>query len=648
MQTRFLLMMSLVVLAGLAGCANTGASGSGSSADGGGTGSLDDADTGGSTDAGGANADGEAITGDSTNADSDTEIGDDADDNGDQESDDGSDASDDVDTDGDSEPDTDDEFTPVCEPGTSTGPVQEPVHIMSLEGQTSWFASPLVYDLDADGTNELIAAYYAVYVFDSAGNLLDRADDGEGRVYAPHVVADLDGDGVTEVVAGNRQHVWAWEWKSGALAVKAGWPADTTAAGESPEVRGLAAADLDHDGRIEVVAATTQTQTSADGGAQVFVFSPDGSLYQPADGHSPAWPRYNALSGTGNDADRNGQGHNGYGCYGLNVGIGNIDDDDELEIIVTYDNHHIQAFDHDGVAIDAAPWFTNRSSEYSGERLTWGQFIRWADPEVEADHYHEHTGEWPHPDWTEWLQWTASPPSVVDLDLDGLNEVLGVPNIEMYVPYETQAYGIMVLEGAHGDGSRSAMRKPGWETLPRGDTPIHVDGWYPPGGVPAAAVVNVSGDDRPEIAVSLNDGYVYLFDADGDRLWRYDYTHGKPIMYASEVTIADLNRDGQPELLFTTYGDPDTSDSGNLVILDAGGALLHDVPLPNPGYNGNGNGAPAAPTVADLTGDGQLEIFVQTFDHAMDVFTVPGSAANCVPWPTARGGPLRTGRAHAG
>ena len=190
------------------------------------------------------------------------------------------------------------------------------------------------------------------------------------------------------------------------------------------------------------------------------------------------------------------------------------------------------------------------------------------------------------------------------------------------------------------------MRKAGWETLPRGGSPIDVDGWYPPGGVPAPTVVNVRGDDRPEIAVSVNDGHVYLFDADGDRLWRYDYTHGKSIMYASEVTVADLNQDGVPELLFCTYGDPETSDSGNLVILDAGGGLLHDVALPNPGHNGNGNGAPAAPTVADLTGDGQLEVFVQTFDHGMDVFTVPGSAGNCVPWATARGGPQRTGYAH--
>jgi hypothetical protein len=59
------------------------------------------------------------------------------------------------------------------------------------------------------------------------------------------------------------------------------------------------------------------------------------------------------------------------------------------------------------------------------------------------------------------------------------------------------------------------------------------------------------------------------------------------------------------------------------------------------GGGGSGNGAPA---IYVLDGDGQLELFVQTFDHGMDVFTVPGSACNCTPWPTDRGGPLRTGQ----
>jgi len=535
----------------------------------------------------------------------------------------------------------------VCTAGQSAGEVQEPVFLMNLDGETSWYASPVVADLDGDGNNELIAAYYSIFVFDSQGQLLDRVDHGSGRVYAPHVVVDLEGDGVAEVVFGAGNLVYAYEWRNGGLALKTGWPADTTTAGESPEVRGLAAADLDRDGFIEVVATTTQTQDTADGGAQVFVFAYDGAPFQPAGLSYPAWPRYNNLSGIGDggDADRNEMGHSGFGCYGLNVGIGNIDDDLDLEVIVTYDNHHIQAFDPNGVAINASAWFTNRDSNYSGERMTWGQFIRWADPQVEENHYHLHTGAWPNPGTgQEWLQWTASPPNIVDLDGDGLNEVLGVPNVEVNIPYETQAYAIMVLEGAHGDGSRSAMRKPGWETLPRGGTPISVSGWYPPNGVPAAVTVDIQGDSASEIIVSLNDGFMRAFTAQGAELWRWNYTHGKAVMYASEATVADLNQDGSPEIIFSTYGAPDVLDSGYLVILGADGSLLHDIALPAPGSNGNGNGAPAAPAVGDLDGDGQLEIFVQTFEHGMDVFTVPGSGAQCLPWPTGRGGPLRMGQ----
>ncbi len=535
---------------------------------------------------------------------------------------------------------------PRCKRGASEGPVAAPEFVRNIPGETSWFAAPVVYDLDGDGQRELISAYYSIFVYDAQGSLLAEAGDGKGRVYAPHAVADLDGDGVTEIVSGNADEVLVHEWRDGGLMLKGGWPASVRTTDNEPEVRGLSIADLDGDGRIEIVVTTTETTSTESGGAQVFVFNPDGSSYNPEGAGWEAWPRYNNRTGPGGDAERNGQGHSGYGCFGLNVGVGDIDDDPELEILATYDNHHIQAFDPDGEAIDAAPFFTNRANEHDGQRMTWGQFIRWADPQVEAEHYNAHTGEWPHPSWAEWLQWTASPPSVADLDGDGRAEVIGVPNVELHEPYETQAYAVMVLEGAHGDGSRSAMRKPGWEALPRGDAPIQVDGWYPPGGVPSPTIADIDAAPGLEIIASLNDGQVYAFSAEGARLWRFDYRFGKSIMYASETVVADLNQDGAPELLLTTFGDPDELDSGHLVVLDAAGGLLHDVPLPNPGQNGNGNGAPAAPSVADLDGDGQLEIFVQTFEHGMDVFTVPGSSENCVLWSTARGGPARTGQAH--
>ena len=119
-------------------------------------------------------------------------------------------------------------------------------------------------------------------------------------------------------------------------------------------------------------------------------------------------------------------------------------------------------------------------------------------------------------------------------------------------------------------------------------------------------------------------------------------------MYASEIMVADLNRDDQPELILTTFGDPENlapgEPHGYLMILDHNGNVLHDIQLPEQGTNGNGKGAPAAPTTMDLNVDGTVEIVVQTFGVGCFVFTVPGSAENQLLWTTGRGNYLRDGR----
>jgi FG-GAP-like repeat len=291
----------------------------------------------------------------------------------------------------------------------------------------------------------------------------------------------------------------------------------------------------------------------------------------------------------------------------------------------------------------ASPWFTNPQSAFAGRRMGWGQFIRWVDPAVEDAHYHRHTGAWPDVKQTMWLQWTASPPAIADLDRDRRNEVVGVPNAEQKEPYETQAYAFMVLDGAYGSGARSAMRHPGFETLPLSGKPaVRSDGdWYPPTGIPAPTVADLGGDPRPEIVAPVPDGKVYAIGPTGRRLWTYDYAHGRPRVFASEVVAADLNRDGTPELVFGTYGA--APGSGRLVVLSAAGRPVTDLRLPHQGRDGNGIGIPAAPSIADLDGDGTLEIVVSTFDHGIDVFTVPGSGTGCLPWPTGRGSLLRAG-----
>jgi hypothetical protein len=535
----------------------------------------------------------------------------------------------------------------ACLSEGGSGAVHAPEHVRTIStGQTGWFSSPALVDLDGDGTREIVAADYSTFVYSADGNRLGTGTSGKGRVYAPTVVADLDGDGHTDVIAGGTGGTVAgYEFRDGRFWKKTGWPASTCSGGQCPEARGLAAGDLDGDGSTEIVVTTTNTSRT---GSQVFVFTADGELYHPEGAPETSWPRYNTRSGEGNDATFNGPGNHGYGAFGENVGLANLDDDPDLEIVVSYDNHAINVFDPDGRSLLASPWFTNRVSAYRGNRLGWGQLTRWYDPEVERAHYHDHTGAWPTVRTTPWLQWTASPPSLADLDGDGHAEVVALPNAELKEPYETQGYAVVALDGAQDGGDRSARRHEGFDTPVLSAKPVadvNGDG-YPPTGIPAPTLVDVDRDGHPDIVSAVPDGRVYAVSSTGKLLWRYDVADGAPATFGSEVVAADLNRDGTPELVFGVYGR--SGNAGRLVVLSANGALLSGTTLPAQRQNGNGVGVAAAPSVADLDGDGTLEIVTSSIDHGLDVFTVPGSGTACLPWPTGRGSTLRAGTAPTG
>jgi hypothetical protein len=80
------------------------------------------------------------------------------------------------------------------------------------------------------------------------------------------------------------------------------------------------------------------------------------------------------------------------------------------------------------------------------------------------------------------------------------------------------------------------------------------------------------------------------------------------------------------------------------MVLNANGVELHRVEL-------FGRGSMAPPTVADLDGDGQPELVISLKDTlgggagGVQIWDLPGSGGNCLVWPTGRGGLLRQGRA---
>ena len=112
--------------------------------------------------------------------------------------------------------------------------------------------------------------------------------------------------------------------------------------------------------------------------------------------------------------------------------------------------------------------------------------------------------------------------------------------------------------------------------------------------------------------------------------WSARYT-SSPTVLTGGFAIADLSGDGVPEIVFATYAT--AAGQSHLIALHADGREAARVPLP-------GRGAMAVPTVADLDGDGTLEIVVNLKDGGeaggVRVYTVPGSTGNCLPWPTGR------------
>jgi hypothetical protein len=187
-----------------------------------------------------------------------------------------------------------------------------------------------------------------------------------------------------------------------------------------------------------------------------------------------------------------------------------------------------------------------------------------------------------------------------------------------------------------------------WQTFPLDTgTPESEDYAEIENNQPNPAVADLDGDGEKEIVYSSYDGRVHAFWLDktehGDWPYSvYDDAEGF-IRFASEPAIADLDADGDAEIIVASWTEKGSDHTGRLHVLDHLGHLLHEIDLPAAVGNWDWNGALAAPTLADIDGDPDLEVVLNTAHSGLVAYDLPGTADARVLWGTGRGNLQRTG-----
>jgi len=485
--------------------------------------------------------------------------------------------------------------------------------------ETGWYSSPAVADLDSDGTMEVIGSAYSIVVLDGAtgalewrvksGHDLTEPDgDNAGRTWSGVVVADVDGNDDLEIVtahSGGYVSVYNHEGY-----FEPGWPQNPA----SNEFRSLAVADLDGDGNMEIVVGLARLNR-----VNVWVLEHSGDIRS-------GWPQL------GNDEG------SAAGLYNDNIGLGDLDGDGVLELVIPSDTITICAYEPDGSHLTTHEMYHGHSGH---DMDHWGEVPAYVDLEYE-------TRGW-GPCYTESTaraNFANGPANVVDVNGDGSNEVVVIGDVhDCHTSPYTDLYNGPYIFNA--DRSRFDADGFDWTTLPV-DTgaPVIQDYGVIESVQPNPVTVDLDGDGYLEIIYPSYDGRMHAFwlDKTEHHNWPYSIYDAAEGFYrfASEPVVADLDDDGHPEVIFGSWVEKGTGQTGKLHILDYQGNSLHEVNLPA-AHSGDWNGALAAPTLANIDGDADLELVLNTAHSGLVAYDLPDTANARILWSTGRGNYQRTG-----
>ena len=468
--------------------------------------------------------------------------------------------------------------------------------------QTGWYSSPAVANLNGSSQVQVIGGSYDVVALDGITGSLQWRGSSTGRVWPGIAVADLNGDGNLEIIVGRADgavtvynHLGGVQWIGNPFG--------------SDEVRALAVEDLEHDGLLEVIAG----RASSGDTKQINVFQSNGVV-------RPGWP-----------ARHDGEPGFGAGMYNENVTIADLNNDGFKEIIGPTDTNYITALDRNGNQLTV-------NSIYS-PRTVWSQVGVNVDQAADLRGF-TNCGVENRPNFAN------SAPAIADMDGDGTLEIVVVGNVydcsigdpagDLYhLPW------IFKLDRTRWTGSGFD-----WTVLPvpqPNSGPLSEDYTVIQNIMPNVVLADLDGDGRKEIIYPSYDGrmHAYWLDKTEHGNWPYKIP-GSGFRFASEPVIADLNNDGHAEVIFTSWPENGGNRIGQLHILDYLGNSLYAIDLPAPRGN-NWNGGMAAPTIANIDTDSDLELVINTVSSGIVAYDLPGTANARILWGTGRANFKRTG-----
>jgi hypothetical protein len=378
-------------------------------------------------------------------------------------------------------------------------------------GSRMW-SSPAAGDINKDGFEEIVMGSDdgKVYAFDHLGNFLSGwpVEIGGTIDQSSPALADLDGDGLLEIVMGSggwytvpgdgKVHVLRHDGSE-----QFGWP--QAVCGDA--FAATAVADLNDDGRYEIVAATT--------GGNIYAWEAGGSLV-------PGWPVFAG------------------GPVWAAPAVGNLDGDPRPEIVVTANCGgalKLLVLKNDGTDLPGWPIIVQSSAGFALSSPVLADMDDDGANEIVlgAETYSSSASTKSYCFKTNGSQLPGWPvgfacgtrivcsPAIADLDGDGMLDAAFVASNGLLRAYSNQGVNRMLWEVQTGSNGRT--------------NPIAAD---------------IDSDGITELLLTTESGYLYAFEgADGS------LTPGYPIWIEpswSAPALSDINRDGKMELLAFGWG----------------------------------------------------------------------------------------------